>query len=170
LETDDLRQVIRTMIQHEDTLRDQRLGWFLTLNGFLFAALGFAWKSSPDLAYILGGLGIFIALSSFLTLRVSTLAIEKLRRYVDDPSAPPPVVGLASDDLKKAKAKEPNAKNIDSSEVVPSTSVASNVGNPDPLDICPVEGFLVRMLYAWNVLPFGLGAAWVGVVIVRHMS
>jgi hypothetical protein len=42
---DDYRAVIRSMIQHEDQLRAQRLGWLLTLNGFLFAALGFAWNS-----------------------------------------------------------------------------------------------------------------------------
>ena len=130
LETDDLRQVIRTMIQHEDTLRDQRLGWFLTLNGFLFAALGFAWNSSRALAYILGVLGIFIALSSFLTLRVSTLAVRKLRLYVGDSSAPPPVIGLTSEDFKRARPKDPEAKKTVDSNVAPRESVSSDVGEP----------------------------------------
>jgi hypothetical protein len=158
------------MIQHEDTLRDQRLGWFLTLNGFLFAALGFAWNSSPALAYILGALGIFIALSSFLTLRVSTLAIGRLRLYVEDPSAAPPVVGLTSADFERAKLKDPYVNNAEGSDVAPRESVASDAGKAVPLRISRVEGYLVPMLYAWNVLPFGLGAAWAGVLIARSVS
>jgi hypothetical protein len=170
LETDDLRQVIRTMIQHEDTLRDQRLGWFLTLNGFLFAALGFAWNSSPALAYILGVLGVFIALSSFLTLRVSTLAVRKLRHYVGDSSVPPPVVGLTSEDFKSPSSKDTDAKIPDSSDVAPRESVTSDVGKPGPPEMTRVERYLVPKLYAWNVLPFGLGVAWAGVVIARLVS
>jgi hypothetical protein len=170
LETDDFRQVIRTMIQHEDTLRDQRLGWFLTLNGFLFAALGFAWNSSPALAYILGVLGVFIALSSFLTLRVSTLAVTKLRHYVDDSSASPPVVGLTSEDFKRASSKDPGARNTGRSDVAPRQSVTNDVAKPGPPEMSRVERYLVPKLYAWDVLPFGLGAAWVGVVIARLVS
>ena len=170
LETDDLRQVIRTMIQHEDTLRDQRLGWFLTLNGFLFAALGFAWNSSRALAYILGVLGIFIALSSFLTLRVSTLAVRKLRLYVGDSSAPPPVIGLTSEDFKRARPKDPEAKKTVDSNVAPRESVSSDVAKPVTLEMSRVERYLVPRLYAWDVLPFGIGAAWAGVVIARLVS
>jgi hypothetical protein len=170
LETDDLSQVIRTMIQHEDTLRDQRLGWFLTLNGFLFAALGFAWSSSRALAYILGVLGIFVALSSFLTLRVSTLAVRKLRHYVDDPSAPPPVVGLTSEDFKRASSNDPDAKNTERSDVAPRESVTSDVAKPGPPEMSRIERYLIPRLYAWDVLPFGLGAAWAGVVIARLVS
>lgn len=30
------------MVQHENSLREKRLGWIVTLNGFLFTGLSFA--------------------------------------------------------------------------------------------------------------------------------
>jgi hypothetical protein len=41
---DDYVATIRTMVQHEDGLRDQRLGWLFALNGLLFTALGLVWN------------------------------------------------------------------------------------------------------------------------------
>jgi hypothetical protein len=43
---DERLAVIRSMIQHEDALRDQRFGWFLALNGLLFTALGPIWNAT----------------------------------------------------------------------------------------------------------------------------
>lgn len=97
------RTIVRSMLQHEDTLRDQRLSWLLTLNGFLFAALSFAWRSSVALALILAGVGIAVAGSSWATLRVSELAFDTLRRQVAaDPSAAP-VSALTSEDIKQSR-------------------------------------------------------------------
>ncbi len=67
------------MIQHEDVLRDQRITWLFTLNGFLFAALAFAWDGVEALVYIFAALGIATALSSWAGLYANALAIRNLR-------------------------------------------------------------------------------------------
>jgi hypothetical protein len=69
------------MIQHEDDLRSQRLGYFLTLNGFLFAALGFAWKAphSRPLVLVLAVMGFFVAWSTSASMKGSDAAIRDLR-------------------------------------------------------------------------------------------
>lgn len=95
------RSIVRAMLQHEDTLRDQRLGWLLTLNGFLFAALAFAWHDSALLALVFGGVGIVAAGSTWATLRVSELAIGRLRdEFPSDPDLAP-VTAITSEDLKE---------------------------------------------------------------------
>ncbi|MGR8981901.1 MAG: hypothetical protein ACU84H_17675 [Gammaproteobacteria bacterium] len=33
----------RAMIEHENTLRDQRSNWLIATKGFLIAGLGFSW-------------------------------------------------------------------------------------------------------------------------------
>jgi hypothetical protein len=96
----DEKGIIRSMIQHEDLLRDQRLGWLLALNGFLFTALAFAWNDSAALAYILAVLGVLIAISGFATLRVSDFAIKRLRDLAQAMPGATPVVGLTSEVLK----------------------------------------------------------------------
>jgi len=35
---------IRSMIQHENTLLNARMGWMWALQGFLFGAIGFLWE------------------------------------------------------------------------------------------------------------------------------
>lgn len=35
--------IVRSMIEHEDILRDQGLNWLVASNGLLMAALGFSW-------------------------------------------------------------------------------------------------------------------------------
>ncbi len=69
------------MIEHEDDLRNQRLGYLLTLNGLLFTALAFAWKtpSARPLVLVLAGMGILAALSSVASMRRSDAAIRALR-------------------------------------------------------------------------------------------
>ena len=82
--TDDERlAVIRSMIQHEDALRDQRFGWLLALNGLLFTALGFIWNDSRSVALIIAALGAAFALASLATLRISTLAVALLRERAE---------------------------------------------------------------------------------------
>jgi hypothetical protein len=95
------RTIVRAMLQHEDSLRDQRLGWLLTLNGFLFAALAFAWHDSAVLALVFGGVGIVVAWSTWATLRVSELAITRLRDgYPSDPDLAP-VSAITSKDIRE---------------------------------------------------------------------
>src|SRR5439155_13633195 len=58
--------VIRQMINVENTVINHRLTWFATLEGLLFSALGFAW-GKPDahaLVRVLAVLGMVAALCS----------------------------------------------------------------------------------------------------------
>jgi hypothetical protein len=136
--TDDERAVLRSMIQHEDTLRAQRLGWLLALNGFLFAALGFAWSEtdSTSLVLIVSAVGVVVAFSSAAGMYASELAIRRLRSRgdtTDEVQAGPPLVGLSSDELKKQGG------------------VAASV----------------PWLYPWRVVPWSLAAAWVAMMVSR---
>jgi hypothetical protein len=70
---------LRSMIESERNFQNQVFTWFLGLNGFLFAALGFSWKASPDLVYVFGVLGIFTAMSWWVSSRVSMFAQRAIR-------------------------------------------------------------------------------------------
>jgi hypothetical protein len=129
--------VVRSMIQHENTLRDQRLGWCLALNGFLFTALSFAWDQSDasPVTYVLCLVGLSTAGATAASMQASNLAIRRLRRWHTEHSTGdgPPVVGLASEDLRRYG----------------------------------LVGLLVQVFYPWRVLPLALGAAWLAVGLLR---
>src|SRR3954467_7252323 len=76
-------EIYRQMIRHEDGLRDQRLGYLLTLNGFLFAALAFAWRRQGDeavaLVLVLAAVGLFVGLSAWSAQAISEAAVSNLR-------------------------------------------------------------------------------------------
>jgi len=145
----EFQSIIRSMIQHEDTLRDQRLGWLFALNGFLFAALGFAWADaeSTPLVLVLSTVGAVVALSVRRSLTTSVLAISRLRRLADDVdrngvTGSPPVVGMRSvereDERKRTKAERRQAG-------------TSWLAGLDP----------------WRFLPWCLAAAWLAIAVLR---
>jgi hypothetical protein len=141
--------VIRSMIQHEDTLRDQRLGWLFALNGFLFAALGFAWADaeSTSLVLVLAAVGAVVALSVQRSLATSVLAISKLSRLAEnlDPTGdfpPPQVIGLRS----RERAEE--RRRVQAERRHRGTS------------------WLI-VLDPWRFLPWCLAAAWIAVAVLR---
>jgi hypothetical protein len=79
------RTTVRQMIEQENQLRNQRLGYLLTLNGFLFAALAFAWKTKDAraLVYVVALLGFVTGISAIAGMRISNLAIARLRDWSD---------------------------------------------------------------------------------------
>ncbi|MGP0032520.1 MAG: hypothetical protein ACLPVF_18710 [Acidimicrobiales bacterium] len=100
------RDTIREMIRHEDSLRDQRLGWFLALNGLLFAGLGFAWSTDDanHLVVVFAILGVVIGLTTWVGMTISTRAIHELKAWADVHAEPGthdllPVAGIDSADL-----------------------------------------------------------------------
>lgn len=99
------RAIAREMIRHEDKLRNERLGWLLTLNGFLFAALAFAWNAdeATRLVFLLACLGLMIGLSAVAAMEISDKAITKLRKWgelqVEAGSDQIPIVGIHSNEL-----------------------------------------------------------------------
>jgi hypothetical protein len=134
---DETNRIIRTMVQHEDGLREQRLGWLLTLNGLLFASLGFAWDEDgiEALGWVSAGLGIALGLVAVGSMLVSNCAISHLdaefeRLAGEELSTFPPVRGMTSDIMRE-------------------------------------EGGIYRFLpklYIWNLVPWALVVAWSSVL------
>jgi hypothetical protein len=64
-------KIIREMIRHEDDVLDQRFTWLCQIQGFLFAALAFAWKepAADYLVLLLCLLGSSVAITTWFSLR-----------------------------------------------------------------------------------------------------
>jgi hypothetical protein len=145
METTEYTSIIRSMIQHEDTLRDQRLGWLFALNGFLFTGLGFAWPDddSSALIVVLSMVGVLVAASSAVALAGNQRAIAKLAnlgaaRMEHDESALPPVIAVRSAELRR---DDRSSSRTD-----------------------------VTWLYPWRMLPWALALAWLLIPLVRALS
>jgi hypothetical protein len=149
MDATEFTSVIRSMIQHEDTLRDQRLGWLFALNGFLFAALGFAWADaeSTPLVLVLSAVGAVVALSVQRSLTTSVLAISKLSRLARDVDqrsdiALPPVIGMRSSE-RDHERQQTKAERQESG-----TS-------------------WFALLDPWRFVPWCLAAAWFAIAVLR---
>ncbi len=70
--------VIRELIRLENEALNYRMSWFLTLQGFLFAALAFAWDQDVELIIVLSVVGILSSLSVGILLRYGILAMKRL--------------------------------------------------------------------------------------------
>jgi hypothetical protein len=85
--------IVRDLIKHENDLLNHRLTWFITIQGLLFAALGFAWSKSDakELVFVFCGLGILTAVSSAFALWGGANAIDQLstEEKIDDQ----PIIG-----------------------------------------------------------------------------
>lgn len=73
-------QKIRGLIQHESAMVNNRLTWLTTLNGFLFAALAFAWSDAQSIIPLFAVFGFLLSISVFLSVQRAVAATE---RYVD---------------------------------------------------------------------------------------
>jgi hypothetical protein len=105
---DDYQTTLRLMIQQEDNLRDQRLGWLFALNGLLFTAAGLSWASAGSiwLISILAFVGIASSLSTKAALVANDVAAKQLMELVDARYATPPdppVWGARSSDLRQLR-------------------------------------------------------------------
>ncbi len=93
-------ETIRSMIAHENQLMNQRTTWLVTVQGLLFAALGFAWDrhGAQPLIFILCLLGTAVSLLSLVGLVAASRAIHRLYAWwqANRPAdyAGPDVVGL----------------------------------------------------------------------------
>jgi hypothetical protein len=145
------------MIQHEDDLRNQRLGYLLTLNGLLFAGLAFAWKSSPhSLVFVLAAMGILIAASALWSMVLSDRAIRYLRNR--DPIARNnprvPTYSVAAD------------VELGSIPVAFSSQLPSPESADDPTQRKRVRRLWRWLVQPWHALPIILGGAWVAILII----
>jgi hypothetical protein len=92
-------RVVREMINQESNLTDQRLRWLTTLQGLLFAALGFAADRSRVLIFLLAAVGIFTSLSVFVSLCCAAVSTRRLKQQWRDNQPEdyngPPVIGIS---------------------------------------------------------------------------
>jgi hypothetical protein len=91
---------IREMIYKETEYVNYRITWLVTLQGLLFAALGFAWKDGKPLIIVLGLIGIFVSISSAVPMHLAQHAILNLKGAWDknkpDKYDGPDVIGYYS--------------------------------------------------------------------------
>jgi hypothetical protein len=71
-------KIIRDMVRHEDDLLNQRITWFSTIQGLLFAALALVWDkaSSSSLVLTLSLIGVILSASTFYALQRGLEAIR----------------------------------------------------------------------------------------------
>jgi hypothetical protein len=75
----ELAAVVREMIKHEDDLTNQRMSWFLTIEGLLFAALSFGWDKNRWLVSgVLAPAGFAVCLSCRFSLVLGPTTVGKL--------------------------------------------------------------------------------------------
>jgi len=138
VDADERNRIIRTMVQHEDHLRDHRLGWLLTLNGFMFASVGLAWEH-PQTDWLIAGLAVLVivvGVSAVATMQVSDEAI----RYLDE---------LSSTDVIEGQPPLPPVRAVDSAHFTR----------------LPGRRRYLPYLYIWNLVPWALVLAWITVMI-----
>lgn len=99
MEVDDFADRIRSMIEHENTLENNRLNWLLITQGLLFAAVGVALESNvrPLFIYICSAAGLVTSLSAGIHLRHGRRAmndlLKKFKERIPDYGGPR-VIGL----------------------------------------------------------------------------
>jgi len=78
-------EVVRSMIDQENKLVSDRVGWLTTVQGLLFAGLGFAWDKPTAAAFIrvLCSLGVSISVIVLLSLVGATQAQVELLEWWD---------------------------------------------------------------------------------------
>ncbi len=90
---DEYEDIAREMVRHENELMNHRLTWLLTLEGLLFAALGFAWgkddsPSAKGLVYVFCGIGAFVPVLTLFILDAAQKALIRLRDWWEDARPP----------------------------------------------------------------------------------
>lgn len=92
-------KIVRSMLEHENNLRNYRFTWFVTLQGLLFSALGFTWGKADTRLVIamFCVLGSLAAIISWIELQLSTKGIDKLLSWWEEHQpkdySGPPVIG-----------------------------------------------------------------------------
>jgi len=91
-------EIFRNLINHENELRDHRTNWFLTAQGFVFAASSYSAAESNYL-WLMGAaiIGFFVTFILSKGVIVTTLAIVKLEREFNHRQpqySGPPIIGL----------------------------------------------------------------------------
>lgn len=75
---DEFADRVRLMVEHENSMRDQRVNWLIASQGLLISGLGFAWDKDKYLVISIAVVGICFCVSIGANLFCNTLAIRKL--------------------------------------------------------------------------------------------
>ena len=96
----DEADTIRTMIHRENEVINHRVTWLATMQGLLFASLGFAWDKPKIEPFVdlLCFLGIAMSVILFALLAGASVAMYRLSKWWDDHKPKsydgPDVIGL----------------------------------------------------------------------------
>ena len=164
------RETLRTLTQHEDDLRDQRLGYLLTLNGLLFAALGFAWdaKNAKPLVVVLACMGIVIAFIALLAMILSDSAI-RYWRDLDKGRARPDQIPIAYSKKRIREEKKRQGQGPQIQGAQGSQPEEAQAPLPEIIWWRIVDAFR-WLLGLWHALPLVLGAAWTAILVIAIRS
>ncbi len=72
-------EVIRRLIEHDNTLQNYRFTWSSAAQALLLAALGSAWDKGSTLVYLICFVGVAVAVSAMAALRLSDRAYSASR-------------------------------------------------------------------------------------------
>ncbi|MGD8560497.1 MAG: hypothetical protein PVF34_08810 [Gammaproteobacteria bacterium] len=101
---DEFTDRMRSMVQHENTMRDQRLNWLIASQGLLITALGFSWDKDVILVLSIAVVGLIFSVSIGANLYCNTLAIRTLADFwgnkLKDGYKGPGITALRSEDIK----------------------------------------------------------------------
>lgn len=78
-------KIIRAMVEQENSVQNNRLTWLMTIQGLLFAALGFAWdkKDAGGLVVVFCILGVIVSLIGWSSSQLSGKAYQELKVWCD---------------------------------------------------------------------------------------
>jgi hypothetical protein len=79
-EAREIEKAIRSMIEHENTLMNNRIQWFLTITGFIITSLFLSSRIGTGglLVVFLATLGFVVSISFWLSLRIGGEAVQSL--------------------------------------------------------------------------------------------
>lgn len=78
MNTEEYAAIIRSMIEHENTLLNHRMTWMGTLQGLLVAAVGFLWKIDNHLILLICIFGFCSSASIGISFNSALRAISSL--------------------------------------------------------------------------------------------
>ena len=145
-----LAEVIRSMIQHEDKLRNERVTWALIVQGFLIGITGDLWKTGDNeiIIIMITIVAIFLLISFWLTVRENDKAINRLVN------------------IWRSKATELELKNIPITGYEFKQDEEHNRKKNLKKYILPIWIFFKNTLLIWNFLPLILIIYWGSLVYI----
>lgn len=152
------------MVQHEDDLRSQRLGYLLTLNGLLFAALAFAWKGphTRSIVSVLAAVGILVSASTFAAMILSDRAIRYLRRRAPTAMERSELMGFAVEPETEFETIPVGLSKSQMDELKRQNQEASQKHQNKQKK----QRDFSKAIQPWHSLPVVLGVGWAAVWVV----